>query len=204
MEYNTQRSKVGIMDYGRNVYKLIQYAKSIEDREKRTQVAEAIVRVMEQVNPRVRDHSDYRRKLWNHLMVLANGELDVDTPFPVIHDSSVKFNPHRLKYSTGDIRYRHYGNKLESMVKHVSEMPEGEEREVLEKQLAQMMKRSYLNWNRDTVSDDLIIDQLSIISDDRIHIAVGTEIELPALSNIQPDDTTARHAKNKNKKKKKF
>lgn len=201
MEYNTQRNRLEIMDYGRNVYKLIQYAKGIADRNKRTQVAEAIVRVMEQVNPHVRDHADYRRKLWNHLMVLANGELDVDKPFPVTHEKRVAFSPHRMEYNTGDIRYRHYGRKLEAMVHRVSEMPEGEERKALEKHLTQMMKRSYLNWNRDTVSDDVIIDQMDRMSEGRIHIDAGTEIVLPQLSSIQPDDTTARMVKNKKKKK---
>lgn len=201
MEYNTKREKIEIMDYGRNVYKLVQYAKGIEDRGRRTQVAEAIVNVMAQVNPHVRDHVDYRRRLWDHLMVLAGGELDVDTPFEVSHDPSLRFSPKKLDYSDGNIRYRHYGRILERMIEKVSGMAEGEERTVLEAQLAEALKRNYLAWNRDSVDDDVIIDQMERVSGGKIHIAAGTEIVLPADSGVQPDDVTDRR-KNKKKKKK--
>lgn len=200
MEYNTDREKIEIMDYGRNVYKLVRYAKSIEDRERRTQVAEAIVGVMAQVNPHVRDHADYRHKLWDHLMVLAGGDLDVDTPFVVNHSTSVRFEPKKLDYSDGDIRQRHFGRMLERMIEKVSTMPEGEERTALEGQLAECMKRNYLAWNRDTVSDDVIIEQMDNMSGGRIRIAAGTEINLPADSGIQPDDISDRKKKKKKKK----
>ena len=200
MEYNTQREKIGIMDYGRNVQKLIEYAKTIEDREKRNQTADAIIGIMAQVNPHVRDHSDYRRKLWDHLMMLAGGELDVDVPFEVSHETAVRFKPHRMSHSNGEVHYRHYGKLLEAMVRRVGDYEQGEERSLLETQLAQDMKRAYLTWNRDTVEDSVIVDQMRQMSDGKILLPEDSEIVLPH-GGQQPDDFAERKKSKKKKKK---
>ncbi|KWW29302.1 MAG: hypothetical protein AUK63_1524 [bacterium P3] len=171
MEYNCQREQLRISDYGRNVVKLIQYAKSIDDRTQRTKVAEAIVGVMAQVNPQSKDSAEYRHKLWNHLMMMADWDLDVDTPFPVARPDEEYLRPHTLNYKEHNMHYRHYGTTLEKMIARVAEMPEGEERNVLTAQIAHTMKRSYLTWNSDTVEDGVIVEQMSELSGGRLHPA---------------------------------
>ena len=163
-------------DYGRNVYNLIQYAKTIEDREKRTRAAEVIVGVMGQVNPHAKESTDYRRKLWDHLMILADWELDVDCPYELTRKESVVFHPKSLKHQREKIRYRHYGRGLEKMIERVAEYEDGEEKEILTAMLVAQMKRSYATWNRslfdgnglETDSDDIISRQMQDLSAGRL------------------------------------
>ncbi len=173
MEYNTQREQLKITDYGRNVSKMIAYAKTLEDRDERTRLARLIVEVMGQVNPKVRERADYRHILWDHLMLMADYDLDVDVPYEVKRAEEVEMKPHRLEYSDGKIEFRHYGRALEDMVKAAAEMPEGEERRVLTEQLAHTMKRLYLQWNRDSVDDDVIVEQLDQLSGGRLKLPEG-------------------------------
>ena len=147
MDYNTQRTKLKISDYGRNIYNLIQYTKTVEDRELRTQMASAIVDIMAQNSPDAKGGDDYKRKFWVHLMILAE-----------------------VEYHQDQLHYRHYGSILEKMVKQVAEYPAGEERDELVRLMAHAMKRDYLLWNSDTVEDDVISQQLETLSDGKLHL----------------------------------
>lgn len=170
MEYNTQRTKLRINDYGRNIYKLIQYTKTVEDREKRTRMAEAIVDIMSQNSPDSKDAEDYKRKFWVHLMILADWELDVDMPYEITPEETVEFKPLAMTYHHEKMQYRHYGMNMEKMIQKVAEYPEGEEREELISLISHAMKRDYLLWNSDTVEDDVITAQLEQLSDDKLHL----------------------------------
>lgn len=198
MEYNSQREKLQINDYGRNVYKLIEYAKTIDDKEKRTKIAEAIVNVMAVVNPQAKENGEYKKKLWNHLMTLSNWELDVDVPFELSAPSQEESKPRKLEYKDGRIKYRHYGKVLESMIEKVAEMEEGETRDVLTEQIAHTMKRDFLTWNSNSVSDELILDQLKDLGGDRLKVGEEFHFEKEyAIEKAEP------HTKGKNKRKKK-
>lgn len=198
MEYNSQREHLRISDYGRNVVKLIDYAKTIEDRAQRTKVAEAIVAVMGQVNPQSKDSAEYRHKLWDHLMMMADWQLDVDTPFPIERPEADQMRPHELHYKDNKMRYRHYGATLEKMIQQVAELPEGEERDVLAAQIAHTMKRSYLTWNSDTVEDSLIVEQMAEMSDNRLQPPADFQFNREyAIEKADP------RPKGKNKKRKK-
>ena len=168
MEYNTQREQLKITDYGRNVAKMISYAKGLADREERNKMAHTIIDTMALVNPKVKERTDYRRILWDHLMILANFGLDVDCPYPISREEAENVKPHPLTYSDSKIRYRHYGRALEDMIAAVAKMPEGEEKNILAQQIAHTMKRQYLQWNRDSVDDGLIREQLAELSGGRI------------------------------------
>lgn len=170
MEYNTQRTKLKINDYGRNIYKLIQYTKTVEDREKRNQMASAIVDIMAQNSPDAKGGEDYKRKFWVHLMILADWELDVDVPYEISREETVEFTPHALKYGQEKIRYRHYGAIMEKMIRRVAEYPEGEERDELVSLMAHAMKRDYLLWNSDTVEDGVITQQIEELSDNKLQL----------------------------------
>ncbi len=205
MEYNTQREQLKITDYGRNVAKMIAYAKTLADREERNKMAHTIIDTMALVNPKVKERTDYRHILWDHLMIMANFELDVDCPYPVTREETDILKPHPLTYSDNKIHYRHYGRALEDMIKAVAEMPEGEEKSVLAEQIAHTMKRQYLQWNRDSVDDNLIREQLSELSEGRITLPENfqfrdSKIYIDAMAAVTAKKESS--AKKKKKKKK--
>ena len=121
MEYNTQRKKIQITDYGRNIYKLIEKAKAIENRERRNAMANTIINVMAQVNPQVKNDVEYKHKLWDHLMLMSNYELDVDCPYPISRENNIDFTPTPLKYQNHRIQYRHYGKVLEDLIEKIAD-----------------------------------------------------------------------------------
>ena len=182
---------------------MIDYAKTIEDRTERTQMANLIVDAMALVNPKVKERTDYRRILWDHLMIMADFALDVDCPYAIVREETEALKPQPMKYSDSAIRYRHYGRALEDMIRAVAEMPEGEEKNVLAQQIAHTMKRQYLQWNRDSVDDDLIREQLNELSGGRITLPPDFQFR---DSKIYIDAMAAANAKkegNAKKKKKK-
>lgn len=207
MEYNTQRPTLKITDYGRHVAKMIDYCKTLADRDERTRMANTIIDVMAHVAPKVKERTDYRHILWDHLMVLADYDLDVDNPYPISHDDTTSFHPHALKPKTGPITYRHYGRALEDMVKAVAEMPDSPERRQLTEQIAHTMKRQYLQWNRDTVDDALITDQLTELSGGRLQLPADFHYtdtkELLSTINASQANKPESGTKKKKKKKKK-
>ena len=203
MEYNTQREKLEINDYGRHVCKMIEKAKAIENREERTEMAHMIVEVMAHVNPKVKERTDYRHTLWDHLMMMSNFELDVDSPYPVNRESAGQMHPNHIDYVGGEIRYRHYGRALEDMVKATAEMPESEEREELTQLIAHTMKRQYLQWNRDSVDDDLIREQLAELSGGRLQLPPDFQFHDSKLYIEAMAAAAAKKEANSKKKKKK-
>ena len=203
MEYNTQRPKLKISDYGRNIYKLIEYAKGIGDRDKRNQMASVIVDIMSRIGAEEKEGDDYKRKYWVHLMILANWELDVDLPYEISREETVEFSPHPLEYNQGNTRYRHYGAVMERMIKRVAEYPEGGERDELVALMAHAMKRDYLLWNRDTVEDDLISQQLKVISGERLEVPEGFQYKEGREYLKDLDEEHRANVVHKKKKKKK-
>ncbi len=207
MEYNTQRQQLKITDYGRHVAKMIDYAKTLESRQERNEMAAVIVDTMAHVNPKMKERTDYKQTLWDHMMMMANYELDVDCPYPIHREEPAQMHPQPLRRASTTIRYRHYGRALEDMVRAVADMPEGDERSALTQQLAHLMKRQYLQWNRDSVEDDVIVDQLAELSNGRLSLPSDFEfrdskIYIDALAAVQAKKE-ANESKKKKKKKKK-
>ena len=171
MEYNSTRDKLIIPEYGRNVQKLIAYAISIEDREKRNKVAKLIIRVMGQINPHLRDIADFNHKLWDHLFIISDFKLDVDSPYSIPNRESFEYKPEKLKYSNKKFLFKHYGRNIEQMIEHVTSLEEGEKKEKLIKVIANHLKKSYLMWNRDSVEDSLIIEHLEVMSKGQLKLS---------------------------------
>ena len=160
MEYNTQRKKMELPEYGRSVQNMVDHALTIEDREERQRCANTIISIMGGMFPHLRDVPDFRRKLWDHLAIMAAFKLDIDYPFEVVKPEELAVKPERVAYSNGPIRYRHYGRFLESMIKKLSEMEEGEEKQALLQLLAVQMKKNLNNWNKEGIEDQKIVDDL--------------------------------------------
>jgi hypothetical protein len=170
MEYNTTRKKLAMPEYGRNVQKMILYAISIEDREHRLKVANVIVNIMAQMHPKLKETADYKQKLWDHLYIISDWQLDVDGPYPPPSRDVLESRPKSVPYSDGRIKYRPYGKNIEAVIQKAIEYDEGPEKEAFMKAIANHLKKSYLNWNRDSVNDDLIFEHFADLSGGKLNI----------------------------------
>lgn len=205
MEYNTEQPVMTIAEYGRNVHRMIAYCLTLTDRAERTRCAKSIVRVMAILNPTLKEYSDYEHKLWDHLHIIADYKLDVDSPFPKPEREKLDQKPEPVKYPQTDIRFKHYGKILEDLIQKAMKEEDPKNREVFTEQLAQLMKRQYLNWNRDSVNDQLITEQLESLSGGKLK--VSENFRFLHTSEILPRNAIPQnqmhHRDNKNKKKKK-
>ncbi|MCB9188652.1 MAG: DUF4290 domain-containing protein [Flavobacteriales bacterium] len=200
ISYNTQRDDMVIPEYGRNVQNMIGVALSIENKEERNRCAQAIIKVMGQLNPHLRDVEDFNHKLWAHLFVMSNFELDVDSPYPVPTKESFTSKPDLVDYPQRKIRYGHYGRIAEDWIEAASKMEDGEEKNVLIKRLANMLKASYLIWNKDAVDNAVIVKNLSEMSNGKLTISEEMLTDTTdILKNIKRPNTSI---KRKNKRRK--
>ena len=151
MEYNTVRDELIIPEYGRNVQKMVEHALTIEQRDRRTAYVNLIITAMYNVNPDAKNIVDFKHKLWDHLHIISDYKLDVDSPYSMPDKEEVQSLPRPLSYKNSDIKYGPYGKVLELMIEKIIEMEEGEEKEILIALIAQQLKKSYLQWNRDSV-----------------------------------------------------
>lgn len=196
MEYNTERVKMAIPEYGRNVQRMIEFAISVKDRDERNRVARAIISVMGQLNPHLRDVTDFKHKLWDHLFIIADFKLDVDSPYPIPNAATFQTKPDKVSYPDNKIKYRHYGRILEKIIQKAVEFEEGDEKKVLTEMIANSMKKSYLTWNRDSVTDDVIIEQLKELSKGQLKLDPNAKL-------VQASDIpVARQQQNNNNKNK--
>ena len=172
MEYNTQRKKMELPEYGRSVQNMVDHALTIEDREERQRCANTIINIMGSMFPHLRDVPDFKHKLWDHLAIMSDFKLDIDYPFEIVKKEDLVMRPERLPYSTGDIRYRHYGRFLGELVKKAVEIEDEAERKALIRLLAIQMKKSLSNWNKDGMEDQKIVDDLREYSQGALDLQV--------------------------------
>lgn len=164
MEYNTTRPKLLLPEYGRNVQEMITHAMTISDKSERNKAARAIIEVMGQLNPHLRDVDDFRHKLWTHLFVMSDFKLDVDSPYDVPKPEILNSKPERMLYPKGKIKYGHYGKYTESILAASHEVTNPEEKEYLKTTMANFMKKQYLAYNNDAVENHVIANQLKDLS----------------------------------------
>lgn len=205
MDYNSQRPDLIIPEYGRHIQNMVKYAMSVEDREERNKIAHAIIRVMGQLFPYLRDIDDFNHKLWDHLHIISDFKLDVDSPYPPPEPENLISKPNKVPYPQTKIKYGHYGNVLEQLIAEVSKTVKEEDREGASMLVANLMKKQYLTWNRNTVHDDMIIDQMRDMSDGKLWLDHGTEL-ISTNEVVGNTNTRSRHkgkSKSSGKKKKK-
>lgn len=170
MDYNTIREKLIIPEYGRNVQKMVNYCVSIEDRDERNDTALAIIEVMGNLNPHLRDVPDFKHKLWDQLFIMSKFKIDVDSPYPIPSEEFFTEKPEMLVYPEKSRKYRFYGLNLKKMIAVAISREDFEEKELLIMALANHMKKSFLNWNKDTVDDETILKHLYELSDGNIDL----------------------------------
>lgn len=164
MEYNTSRSELKIPEYGRNVQSMVDHCMSISDREKRNKVAQSIIDVIGNLNPHLRDVPDFKHKLWDHLFIMSDFKLDVDSPYPIPTPATFSSKPENVPYPDRIDKFRHYGHIVHKMISYASKLEDGPLKEGLVLAIANQMKKSYLMWNKDTVDDDVIFTELAQLS----------------------------------------
>ena len=194
-DYNSRRNKLILPEYGRNIQKMVDHIKTIEDREERNKAARTIIGVMGNLNPHLRDVNDFKHKLWDHLAVISNFELDIDSPYETPTPELLQEKPAKVDYNQKAIRYKHYGHSIVLMIEKAAEMEEGEEKSDLIKMIAYHMKKSYLTWNREAVDNQEIFDDLKTLSAGRIE--VDPEMELPETKDILAKQHHQQHRKKK-------
>ena len=168
-DYNSNRKQLVLPEYGRNIQKMVDYIKTIEDRDERNRLAGAIISIMGNLNPHLRDINDFKHKLWDHLAIIADFELDIDFPYEIPQPEMFQKPPKIVEYGTHTIKYRHYGKSIELMIDAICEMTDEPEKERLINIVANHMKKSYLTWNRDSVNDEVVLKDLKKLSNGRIN-----------------------------------
>lgn len=170
LEYNTQQRRLPLPEYGRSVQNMVDFALTIEDRAERQRCANTIVAIMGGMFPHLRDVPDFKHKLWDHLAIMSDFQLDIDYPYEIVKKEALEVRPERIPYSAGPIKYRHYGRYLQDMVKRVKDYDDPMLRQVLIRLLANQMKKSFNQWNKEGVDDQKILDDLREYSQGTIRI----------------------------------
>jgi len=199
MDYNTSRNKLLIPEYGRNVQKLIEYALTLESKEERTQLAHYIVQIMLNFNNGAHN-IESEQKVWDHLFLISDYQLDIDSPYPMPDKEKKAIKPRSVPYSENRIRNRAYGKNLESIIKVAVDFEEGEEKEALIRLIAYNLKRSYLNWNRSSVDDEQIKDDLYKMSGGKL--SLPEDFEFPSTQDILGKRKKGKDNQQKNQKNK--
>jgi hypothetical protein len=169
MEYNTERNHLVIQEYGRNVQKMIEYLLTIEDQEKRQRNTEVVIELMGMLNPHLRNVEDFRHKLWDHLFLISDFKLDVDSPYPIPTKEALQRKPDRLPYPKKYPRYRHFGKNLEMVIDKTLHEDDEATRQGLTQYIGNYMKLAYTNWHKEAVHDDMITNELSDMTQGALH-----------------------------------
>lgn len=170
LEYNTERVHLIIPEYGRHIQKMVNDATAMEDAEERNKTANAIIAVMGNLQPHLRDVPDFQHKLWDQLFIMSDFELDVESPYGKPSREELAERPQPLEYPQNHPKYRFYGNNIKRMIDVAVSWDEGDMREGLAVTIANHMKKCFLNWNKDTVDDEVIFGHLYELSDGKINL----------------------------------
>jgi len=193
LEYNSERKPLIIPEYGRHIHKLVDQAIATDNREDRNKLAKYIISVMGTMNPHLRDVPDFQHKLWDQIFIMSDFKLDVDSPYPIPSKEVLKMKPDPLNYPQNFPKYRFYGNNITYMIDVANKWDEGEMKSALVKVIANHMKKCYLSWNKDTVTDAVIFEHLYELSDGKLNLTGSTE----ELSNTHDLMRTNKRVSNK-------
>ena len=194
MTYNTSRTPILLKEYGRNIQNIVAHIKSVEDKEERSQLAFGLIKFMKQINPVIDDN--YQR-IWDHLYLLADLELDIDSPYPIPEAEHFDKKPEQMTYRKGQPKFRHYGRNMENLVAVVSKMEDEEKRKESFATLGRLMKSFFMAWNKENVEDVTIIEHIEKMSIGTCDLRALVE-EDPSLLDMNPNAIRAQ-ARNQRK-----
>lgn len=179
MDYNTSRTQLNLPEYGRNIQKLVEYTKEIEDREEKNKAALAIINIMGNMNPHLRDINDFKHKLWDQLAIMSNFELDIDSPYPSPSRDELYESPEPIPYKEGELKFKTFGRTVTMFVKKAATYENQEERNALMKIIGGHMKKTFYLWNNEHLSDDAVIDIVKDMTKGKINLPKGFRFDDP-------------------------
>lgn len=199
LDYNTQLKRLMLPEYGRNIQRMVDHALTIEDKEERARCVQTIISIMGNLFPHLRDVPDFKHKLWDHLAIMSDFKLEIDYPYEVIQPGELNSKPEKVPYSSKKIKVRHYGKYLEDLIDKAIAMEDGPERTRLIELMANHMKKSILSLNRETVEDQKIYDDLSVLSGGKIQVNEET-VRLVDIRELTPRKPMQRQGQGGNRK----
>ncbi|MDG1476384.1 MAG: DUF4290 domain-containing protein [Vicingaceae bacterium] len=203
-DYNTNRPDMVIPEYGRNVQKMVEHAMLEEDRTERNKIAHAIISVMGQLQPHLRDIADFKHKLWDHLFVISDFKLDVDSPYPIPERDVLFEKPTRMDYPKTENRYMHYGKSVKNLIDAAIAVEDKAEQSALVGVILNLMKKNYIMFNQESVDDSLIISDLKEIAKDKLDVPADFQMvstnEVLAMTKKKRTNNNQKNHKNNNHK----
>lgn len=163
-DYNTSRNKLILSEYGRNVQNMVKYIVALPTKDERNRYAQVVIDLMGFLNPHLRDVADFKHKLWDHLNIISDFKIDVDSPYPKPSPESIHFKPAPLKYPQQKIGFKHYGKTIELMIEKAKSIEDEPRKKHMVQAIANFMKMAYVTWNKDSVADETILNDLKILS----------------------------------------
>lgn len=172
MEYNTTRSDLILREYGRNFHKLIDYIGKIKNKEDRNNKAKTIVEMMKLTHPSFKDQNEIDAKMWDDLFIMSDHNLDIDSPFPKPKRKSDSEKPKRLEYPKSNIKYRHYGKKIELLIEEACKIKNDKDKEAAVIHIGKIMKSFFGMWNKESIDSKVIVDHIKELSNNKLSIEV--------------------------------
>lgn len=192
MDYNTQRKKLIMPEYGRHVQKMIEYVVSIPDKEKRNEQIRSVVGVMGILNPQLRDLNDFKHKLWDHVHIISDFEIDIESPYPTPTKETFSTKPNPVPLDKSPLKAAHYGRNIQNMIEMIASKPEDETRKNMVMVLANYMRQQYLIWNKDTVTEETIFKDIKELSGGRL--SVPEDFHLTITHHHGPSSQQSHHS----------
>ena len=183
MDYNTQRDKLLMPEYGRHVQEMIRYIMSIPDKEKRNEQIQAVVAVMGTLKPQLRDINDFKHKLWDHVQIISDFAIDIDSPYPIPTKETLSTKPSAIPVQKEPVKSTCYGRNIQNMINVIAERQDDEVKNYMIKTIASYMKQQYLIWNKDSVTEETIFHDIFLLSDGRITVPADIHIGMGVNDN---------------------
>ncbi len=196
-DYNTTRNKLILAEYGRNVQNMVKYICALPTKDERNRYAQVVIDLMGFLNPHLRDVADFKHKLWDHLHIISDFKIDVDSPYPKPSPDAIHFRPQPLPYPQQRIKYKHYGKTVELMIKQAKAIEEPERKQHMVQSIANFMKMAYVTWNKDSVADETIIADLRELSNGELQLEEN--VNLNKVEAVRPVTSQRNNQNNRNK-----
>ena len=199
-DYNSTRSPLILAEYGRNVQNMVDYICTLPTREERNKYAQVVIDLMGFLNPHLRDVSDFKHKLWDHLHIISDFKIDVDSPYPVPEKESLRSRPEILDYPQHRIRYKHYGKTVEKLIDSAKKIENPDSQKKMVTSIANFMKMAYVTWNKDSVADETIINDLKELSNGELLIDENISLNKVEFKTPPPGSRTRSNKSSKSNK----
>lgn len=183
MEYNSTRPKLVLKEYGRHVQLIVESCLAEKDPEKRNRYAKEIIELMGQLNPHLRNVEDFRHKLWDHLFIMSDYQLQVDSPYPIKNREEIERKPERLPYPQSRLKYRHYGKNVTKLISKAISTEDAEKQAAFSNCIGNFMKLVYQNWSQENVNDEIIKNDLNLMSEGQLTVADDQDLNSLARAN---------------------